>query len=398
MSNFKSSRKVLFAHDGPLFTDGNDFFGIHLTDNLKNRYLQLGDEVTFIIRTKNLDTEDINSYSKISKNNFNVISVPNHKTLLKYFTVRPQVKKIVEKAVKDHDVVVARLPSGVGNIAVHFAVKHNKPLLCELVACTWDALWNYNWKGKLAAPYFFFRQKRRVKKLPYVIYVSKEFLQRRYPTQGLNIHCSNVELSNNSPDILQKRLAHIQYKDIKSPLILSTIAALNVPYKGQADVIKALALLKKKGSLFRYKLVGSGSPARLVKLINKLDMQKEIDIIGPIRHEDVFSFIDQTDVYIQPSKQEGLPRAVIEAMSRACPVIGSNAGGIPELISSEYIFTKGSSKQIAELLSEIDKKSLKKMAQENFESAKNYIPEVLHKRRNDFYELFLKENFPNERN
>ena len=49
------------------------------------------------------------------------------------------------------------------------------------------------------------------------------------------------------------------------------------------------------------------------------------------------SILTDSDIYIQPSLQEGLPRAVVEAMSTALPCIGFNTGGIPELLEPEYI-------------------------------------------------------------
>ena len=142
--------------------------------------------------------------------------------------------------------------------------------------------------------------------------------------------------------------------------------------------------------------MGQGDPSRLNRLINRLQLNDEVEIIGQIKHEQVFDLLNQSDIYIQPSKQEGLPRAVIEAMSKACPIFGANTGGIPELILPTCIFQKGNIKQIESLLSNIDKSFLAKMAQMNFETAKNYLPEVLTERRRGFYENFINENFPNE--
>ena len=387
------NRKVLFAHDGPLYFDSEgNYYGIHLTEKLKQRYLQLGQKVTFVIRTRALPHEKGNNFSKISNDNFKVLAIPNYKSFTKYFRLRRKADKIIEKAVIEHDITVVRLPSGAGAIAVKYAKKHKKPLLAEMVACTWDAYWNYNWKGKLVAPYFYFRLKKRLKDLPYVIYVTGEFLQKRYPTKGKQTNVSNVELAPLKQADLKNRLNKIERWDGTSPLVLSTIAALNVPYKGQADVIKALADLKKKGLVFNYKLIGGGEPSRLKDLIANLGLEKEVEVIGQLPHEKIFDFLEEIDIYIQPSKQEGLPRAVIEAMSKACPVIGANTGGIPELISPEYIFKKGSPKQIAAILSIIEKNTLKKMARENFEKSKEYQLEILSKRRKDFFAQFVSEN------
>ena len=60
----------------------------------------------------------------------------------------------------------------------------------------------------------------------------------------------------------------------------------------------------------------------------------------------MFKFYENIDVYIQPSYQEGLCRSIVEAMSKACPVVCSDAGGNYELIQEEFIFHKGNSKAL----------------------------------------------------
>ena len=69
--------KVLFVHDGPIFKDvlGN-YYGLHLNDELRKRYLHLGDHVTFLIRVYEIQVDEIKKYGKISNDRFSVISVP----------------------------------------------------------------------------------------------------------------------------------------------------------------------------------------------------------------------------------------------------------------------------------------------------------------------------------
>jgi len=70
---------------------------------------------------------------------------------------------------------------------------------------------------------------------------------------------------------------------------------------------------------------------------------------------EVAKWLDQLDVYLQPSYQEGLPRATIEALNRGLLVIGSTAGGIPELLPAERMHTPGDAESLATCISRLAK-------------------------------------------
>ena len=63
---------------------------------------------------------------------------------------------------------------------------------------------------------------------------------------------------------------------------------------------------------------------------------------------DVYRFLDGLDLYVQPSRTEGLPRALIEAMARGCPAIASAVGGIPELLPEEHMVPPDDAPALAE--------------------------------------------------
>ncbi len=383
--------KVLFVHDGPLYQNNNgDFFGIHYNDKIKARYLMLGDELTFCMRLRKIEEGSSGKFSPISAENFSFIEFPNFKSIRNYLPNRAKAVKTIEDAVAAADVVVARMPSASGTIAVKAARKFGKPYLVEFVACTFDAYWNYNWKGKMIAHYKLHEQQQLIKDCPYVIYVTKEFLQNRYPTKGKSINCSNVELKDLSEEKLNKRLEKIA-GGIPETLSIATVAAIDVPYKGQDDVIKAIALLKKSGRNVKYYVIGQGKPDYLKGIAEKYGVTDQVEIVGALPHDQVFEFLEQMDLYIQPSKQEGLPRALIEAMSVGCPALGARTAGIPELLSPDKIFKPGDVKQIAALIAEFGQQQMTAEAQKNFSTAKEYRKDILAERRKDFYNLFLKE-------
>ena len=82
--------------------------------------------------------------------------------------------------------------------------------MIELVGCAWDSFWNHGLAGKILAPYLFMRTKREVKRAPFVVYVTSEFLQKRYPTRGVNTNISNVKLNKQNPEDLARRIEKIE--------------------------------------------------------------------------------------------------------------------------------------------------------------------------------------------
>ena len=380
-------KKVLFVHDGPLRIDNdNNYYGVQAGDAQRQRYLSLGDSITYIMRLKVISDSERNKYSLIKNENFSFVEIPNFLSISKLFNRRKAIK-IIKEGVNNHDIIVARLPSAAGAIAVEYARSINKPILIEMVACVYDALWNYDWRGKLLANYKLKKYQNILKNSSHVIYVTNEFLQKRYPTKGKSIGCSDVVLNDIDFTILEKRLLKID--NLQEELILGTVAAIDVPYKGQADVINVLAKYKK--NKIKYNIVGQGNSSKLQNLVEKNQLQNQVAILGSLSHDKVFEFIDSIDLYIQPSKQEGLPRAVIEAMSRACPVIGSNIAGIPELINKAALFEAGNLDAIGKLFSNIDKEVLKKWAEENFEKAQEFKKEILDDKRMQFYNQFKRD-------
>ncbi|MBO3100173.1 glycosyltransferase family 4 protein [Gelidibacter pelagius] len=389
------SRKVLFVHDGPMSKFGNNLYSRDDKNKLVSRYLYFGEQVSFLMRSTKLNDKDVGKFIEMTHPAFNFIEIPDFKSLRTLKNKR-KVNSIIKQAVAENDIIIIRLPSAAGVIALKEAEKLNKPILIEFVACVYDALWNYDWRGKLLAYPKLYQYQKLMKNVNHTIYVTNNFLQSRYPSNGKSIGCSDVELQDSEvkdsdKNVLSERLEKINSSSNKT-LKLVTVGAVDVVYKGQADVIKAIAILKKKGILFKYDIVGAGNPTRLQLIIDELNLNDEIKIVGPLPHDRIFATIVDADIYIQPSKQEGLPRAVVEAMSMACPVIGTNTGGIPELIDKQCVYSKNSIKKLILLLSNVSEDFLIKNSTLNFKNALNYQQKLLNAKRNDFYDVFLNDN------
>lgn len=376
--------KLVFAHDHKLRKIDGKFYTLGgLRDSITDRYMEFFDELTIFCRAIEKQPYDTQLF-ELKTPAITIKPVSDGSLILSKVA-----KRMMEDEIKNADGLIVKLHSKIAEQAISYARKYNVPYLVESVGCPWDAYWNHSLKGKFVAPLMTLSTRRELKRAPYAIYVTKEFLERRYPCNGKWIDCSDVELQDTDENVLRRRIEKIDH--MSDVTVLGTLAQIDVLYKGQEYVIKALAELKKEGKSFIYRLAGSGSNEYLKKIAEKCGVADQVEFCGVISHDEVFRWLDDIDFYIQPSKQEGLPRAMIEAISRACPAAGSNVGGIGELVDKDYIFKKGNVKNIVSILKNLNKKNLEIQAENNFARAQNYQKDYLDRKRKAFYKDFAEE-------
>ena len=360
--------------------------GVYYNNALRTalpRYHRLGERVVCLAFRRDVDQPN---QELIDDSNVEFVFLNKVNTLKSLLIDRQKNDRIIEQEVRKADACVVHVPSFVGDSVARVAKGLGKPYFTVVVGCAWDGYWNYNWVGKLIAPFRYASLRKVQRDALYSIYVTQEFLQLRYPTKGKAIGCSDVNISTGEESVLERRMNHIANRS--GILKIATVAAVNVRYKGQEYVIRALGRLKKLGILMEYHLVGGGDDTFLKKTANIYGVETQDIFHGLMPHERILPFLDGMDLYVQPSKQEGLPRALIEAMSRGCLSLGSRTAGIPELLPSRYVFRRGNVGDIVKMLSRVTQTDLYEQAQRNFEEAKLYDFTVLNKRRNNFMDEF----------
>ena len=333
--------------------------------------------VTIVINEKKMR----NGYIQIDKFG---CSFDNVGSLAK-FVIKKTPQNISEH-LRDADLVVMRLPSLISLRIYRLVRKHSKKYLTEVMGCAWDAYWNHGVVGKMLAPFMFIKMRRMVKKADYCVYVTQSFLQNRYPRDNKSVGISNVDITSVASP---KTYAGFNKKNIT----LMTAAALDVKYKGQEYVIKAMRVLRDKYKIdTTYYLAGKGSSDRLKKIAEQNGVSQDVVFCGMLSRDELSKKMRETDIYIQPSLQEGLPRSLVEAMSRGCVCLGSKTAGIPELLKNRFVFKRRSvSAIVGTILKVIKTGELELISEENIEKSKEYLSSVLDKNRECYYDSILKD-------
>ncbi len=103
--------------------------------------------------------------------------------------------------------------------------------------------------------------------------------------------------------------------------------------KGQDVLIKAMDLVHQKKHEIKLDIVGAGINHSILKeMVDELNLNKVVEFIGQVPHQQIFSLMSDAYAVIVPSRFEAFCFVVIEAMSVGVPVIASHVGGIPEII------------------------------------------------------------------
>jgi glycosyltransferase involved in cell wall biosynthesis len=115
------------------------------------------------------------------------------------------------------------------------------------------------------------------------------------------------------------------------------------------DVIMALESLPAN---YRFLILGSGPDEHALKeQVRDLALEKRVTFMGFIPHDKLPQYLHASDIFVRPSRSEGLGNSFLEAMAAGLPVIATPVGGIPDfLVNGEtgFFCEVGNPKSIAQ--------------------------------------------------
>lgn len=163
--------------------------------------------------------------------------------------------------------------------------------------------------------------------------------------------------------------------------------------KGTYDTIEAAKLIKNPNVVIN--LYGDGDLDEFKKLIAENNLENRVKIKGWISGEQKDAAFAQSDIYILPSYNEGLPMSILEAMAAKLPVISTPIGGIPETIENGvngFLIQPGDYNALAEKIDLLanDKQLREKMGQEGYRIAKEKFDiNIIIKQLHEIYDKLL---------
>jgi polysaccharide biosynthesis protein VpsI len=161
--------------------------------------------------------------------------------------------------------------------------------------------------------------------------------------------------------------------------------------KGIYDLLSSFQIvtsLHKKAILY---CGGNGEESKVRNRVNELGINDSVRILGWVSGKDKLELMHKCAFFVLPSYHEGLPMAIIEAMSFAMTIISTPVGGIPELVDSNngFLVKPGNQRELADALIEALKKKEAEIDMLGAESRRRYqerfSPQIVMKKMRELY-------------
>lgn len=316
-------------------------------------------------------------------------AVPYYRGPWQYLWRLRRVRRAVRAAVEPGDAILLRVPSEIGACLARLAWEQGLPYAVEVVGDPYEVFAPGTIRHPLrpALRRWMTSQLRSVCAAAHAAaYVTNHALPGRYPCTGVAEVFSDVELPGEA------------FRPTSRPIdrhgkafTLVSVGTLEQLYKGPDLLIKAVARCVGEGLDLRLVWVGDGRyRAELERRARDAGIGSRTRFCGQLPSgQAVRAELDEADLFVLASRTEGLPRALVEAMARALPCVGSDVGGIPELLADEDRFPRDDADALAERIGQVlrDPARMARMSARNLTVARRYAEAELRGKRERFYQL-----------
>lgn len=351
------------------------------------RYLEVFEVVRPCARIELVESIDQTKWRRVDGPNVEPIALDHYVGPIGLLKTRHKIKAKLANIAKMDCAFIMRVGSPIADMLQPKLAQHSVPYGLEVVGDPWEVFR----PGAIRHPlrplmrlWFMWKLKRQCARASCVSYVTEQALQARYPAKpgAYTIGASTIDLS---PDHFASH--HKAPSSLRNFVYVGTLETLQ---KGPDTLIKAFAKFYQRYPDATLTLVGDGRErSELERLIKELGVSQAVTITGTVVAGDpVREKLDAADMFVLPSRGEGLPRSMIEAMARGLPCIGTHIGGIAELLPENLRVAPGDELALSQLMLSLAQRpqQLKEMAKRNLSIALKYLASNLQPRRKKFYE------------
>ncbi len=379
---------VVIEHRFYQTSDGSVWTHASFDYSFWKRYLEVFDNVNVIARVQRIDQTD-SALKQSSGPGVTFKPVPYYvgftDFLLNYFTV----KRTLQRESNLQGAYVLRVGSALACYVEPVLRRAKKPFGLEVVGDPYDVFS----QGSVAHPlrplfrwYFTNHLRYLCQNASCISYVTEQSLQKRYPPSkdAYSTYYSSIDLQPSHYSSAPRKF------DSSSQLRLCYVGTLDQLYKAPDILVEAFSICIQQNLNTHLVIVGDGKHrTQLEKLARAKGISSRISFVGTLPAGDaVRQQLDDSDMYVLPSRQEGLPRSLLEAMARGLPCIGSNVGGVPELLPPDDRVPAGDAIALANKIQDVasDRQRMNQMASRNWSKSKEYLNTHLQRRRAAYYQ------------
>lgn len=375
------------APDGSIWTEGVSHYPFW------QRYLDVFDQVSVVARVREVSAAQEEA-RRADGPGVSFAPVPYYVGPLQYARRIRTIRRALRGAAGPHDAVILRVPSLLAVEVAQELRQGEQPYAVEVVGDPWDVFA----RGAVRHPLrpvlrrWFARQLRVIcSGACAASYVTASRLQSRYPPgeNAYTTYYSDVFLDA-SAFVAQPRAA----RPLGNPVTVATVGSLEQPYKGVDVLIESVKALCRAALDVILVVVGDGRyRAQLEAQAARFGLRERVTFLGSLPPgEAVRAVLDRADLFVLASRTEGLPRALIEAMARGLPCLGTAVGGIPELLPQEDLVPPHDAISLASKIREVvtNPERMARMSARNLAKAAEYREDLLRERRIAFYR-YLRE-------
>jgi glycosyltransferase involved in cell wall biosynthesis len=368
--------------------DGGIWTQTMFTPSYWQRYLEVFEAVQVVARVRPVSVAS-QGMQRVNTDHISFTALPYYVGPLQYLQKARAVQKIARSSFHLGDAVMLYSSSPICMALKTVLDKLAYPYGTYLIADPYD-VFSPGAVRHPTRPFFRWWVPRKTRQLcrdaTAAGYITDYSLQRRYPPspKGFTTTFSMAELPAAAFAATPRC-----YSAEARPITLITVGAMDQLYKAQDVLIHAVALCVQQQLDLRLVLVGDGkhrgslaAQAQTLGIGDRIEFRGQMTAGPEVRAE-----LDKADLFMLASRQEGLPRAMQEAMARGLPCIGSTVGGIPELLPAEDLVPSDNIHALAEKIREVvtHPDRMTRMSIRNLEKARTYTEDNIRDRRQSLY-------------